>query len=168
MYCSFAINADCCFFLSQTQKELSAFELHFKNLCWALDIFFFCIKLVKLKKWRQIRSGNRIVRFYFLFTIISKPATGNYMTLQARVGYSCNYLCHSSCFSFHSALCGVVTQNNDLFMPFLWDTEQYYYFGRGKIFLNELVLDSVVVIDMLMWNLSIAITQQKITEFCCF
>lgn len=131
-------------------------------------VFFSCIKLVKLKKWRQIRSGNRIVRFYFLLTIISKPVTGNYMTLQARVVYSCNYLCHSSCFSFHSALCGVVTQNNDLFMQFLWDTEQYYYFGRGKIFLNELVLDSVVVIGMLIWNLSIAITQQKITEFCCF
>lgn len=94
MYCSFAINAECCFFfLFQTQKELSTSEQHFES---SSCIFFFFldsiyIKPAKLKKWRQIRSGNRIVRFYILFSMISKPAAGNY-DLAGRSGYSCDRL----------------------------------------------------------------------------
>lgn len=94
MYCSFAINAECCFFFFFKHRKNCQ---PLSNILRALAVFFFFfldsiyIKPAKLKKWRQIRSGNRIVRFYILFSMISKPAAGNY-DLAGRSGYSCDRL----------------------------------------------------------------------------
>lgn len=80
-----------CFFFSfsNTERIVNLWATFWEFVLSSRCIFFLdsiSIKPVKLKKWRQIRSGNRTMRFYFLFSIISKPATGNYMTLQARAG----------------------------------------------------------------------------------
>lgn len=65
------------------------------------------------------------MRFYFLFSVISKAATGNYMTLQARVIISATAVVS------HLTLQCVALLSND--QVNFCETENDY-FGRGKYF----------------------------------
>lgn len=90
------------------------------------------------------------MRFDFSFSLVSSPAPGSYMTLQARVGLLRSPLSRQlSLISFCIVCC--CHQNNAHSVQVISETEQSDRFGRGEIFLSEPVLDSVLVIDTLIF-----------------